>query len=179
MTEMNELIEQGGISPIKHLTPFDISQLGSAMSTFSKGSHTGKFVITFKDPSVTLKILRPATRASFDPDAAYLLIGCLGGLGRSLAAWMVERGARHLLFFSRSGTRKPEAATTVKELEGMGAQPQVVQCDVTDTQALVSAVKHISSQLPVKGVVHGAMVEGVSIPPPSLTSHERRLFPEC
>jgi len=56
MAEMVELIVQGVIGPIKHLTTFDISRLESAMSTFSKGLHTGKFVITFHEPEAALKV---------------------------------------------------------------------------------------------------------------------------
>ena len=167
MTEMNELIDQNVIGPIKHLTSFDISQLESAMGFFSKGVHTGKLVITFQDPNATLKVLQPVTRASFDPSAAYLLVGCLGGLGRSLATWMVERGARHLIFFSRSGGHKPEAASILRDLAEAGAKPQVIRCDVTNEKDLVFAVEQVNTQLPIKGVIHAAMVEGVSFFAPS------------
>lgn len=109
-----------------------------------------------------LKIARPVTRAAFDPDATYLLVGCLGGLGRSLSAWMVEKGARHLAFLSRSGINKSEAVSIVEELTVAGAQPEVIQCNVTDQNALASAVEKLSATRQVKGVIHAAMVEGVS-----------------
>ena len=178
MTEMSELIEQSVIGPIKHLTSFDISQVESAMSFFSKGMHTGKLVITFENPSATLKVLRPVVRASFDPNAAYLLVGCLGGLGRSLATWMVERGARHLFFLSRSSSHKPEAASIVRDLAKADAKPQVIRCDVTDEKALVLAIEQITSQLPVKGVIHAAMVEGVSFSAP-VPAKIKRPSPKC
>ena len=41
-------------------------------------------------------------RATFNPKAAYLLVGGLGGLGRAVSLWMAERGARHLTYLSRS-----------------------------------------------------------------------------
>jgi NAD(P)-dependent dehydrogenase (short-subunit alcohol dehydrogenase family) len=110
-----------------------------------------------------LQMSRPVTRATFDPNAAYLLVGCLGGLGRSLAAWMVERGARHLVFLSRSGTDKPETATIVDELVAAGANPEVIRCDVADKRALVSVVDKLSAARQLKGVIHAAMVEGVSL----------------
>ena len=108
------------------------------------------------------KIARPVSRATFDPNATYLLVGCLGGLGRSLSTWMVEQGARHLAFLSRSGTNKPEAVSIVEELVAAGAFPEVIQCNVTDLDALTSAVEHLSATRQVKGVIHAAMVEGVS-----------------
>ncbi|OQD65143.1 hypothetical protein PENPOL_c006G09455 [Penicillium polonicum] len=160
MTEMTGLINEGVIGPIRHLTPFCISRLETAMTSFSKGLHTGKFIITFRDPTATLKIARPVPRAAFDPNATYLLVGCLGGLGRSLSAWMVERGARHLAFLSRSGINKSEAVSIVEELTAAGAHPEVIQCNVTDQNALASAVEKLSATRQVKGVIHAAMVEG-------------------
>ncbi|OAA40092.1 Beta-ketoacyl synthase [Beauveria brongniartii RCEF 3172] len=160
MDEMMHLVDQGVVGPIQHLSSFCISQLEPAMSNFSKGVHTGKFVITFDDPAARLKVARSAVRAKFDPAAAYLLVGGLGGLGRSLAMWMVERGARHLVFLSRSGADRPEAVALVKDLEAVGASPKVVCCDVTCKAAVASAVSDISARYQVKGVIHAAMVEG-------------------
>ncbi|KAM3502999.1 hypothetical protein MY10362_004480 [Beauveria mimosiformis] len=161
MNEMMDLIDQGVVGPIQHLNSFCISQLEPAMSNFSKGVHTGKFVITFDDPAAKLKVAQSAVRAKFDPTAAYLLVGGLGGLGRSLAMWMVERGARHLVFLSRSGADRPEAVLLVKDLEAVGASPKVVCCDVTCKAAVASAVSDISARYQVKGVIHAAMVEGI------------------
>lgn len=59
MGEMTQLLESGVIGPIEHLTTYDISQLESALTTFSKGLHTGKFVITFNDPETRLKVSNP------------------------------------------------------------------------------------------------------------------------
>lgn len=59
MEEMTRLLEYRVIGPIEHLTTYDISQLESALTTFSKGLHTGKFVITFSDPETRLKVSDP------------------------------------------------------------------------------------------------------------------------
>lgn len=179
MKEIHELWSNGTIGPIDPITTFDISQLEPAMTSFSKGSHTGKFVITFDNPEATLKV-RPTSHrnpsvsntsqirksgslARFDPEAAYILAGCLGGLGRSIATWMVERGARHLVFLSRSGVARPESTLLLQELTSLGAVPEVVECDITQHDPLFAAVEGVSRQLPIKGVIHAAMVEGVSL----------------
>lgn len=112
-----------------------------------------------------------ADRASFDPNAAYVLVGALGGLGRSLAAWMVERGAVHLVVISRSGIDKPEAKLLVKELQELGAEPEVIQCSVLNKDKLTSIIQQVHSRHTVKGVVHAAMVEGVSMLPPQTHDH--------
>ena len=113
-------------------------------------------------------------RVSFDPEANYLLVGCLGGLGRSIARWMAERGARHLTFISRSGASSVEAAATIRDLEDMGVQTKIFQCSITERSELLAAVRQTSNAIPIKGVLHAAMVEGVSIS--SLNTLEHQIF---
>lgn len=75
---------------------------------------------------------------------------------------MVSRGARHFVFLSRSGADKPEAASTVRELEetsvaqGLGLTLQVVRGDVSVRSDVAAAISH--AKFPIKGVVQAAMV---------------------
>jgi hypothetical protein len=86
-------------------------------------------------------------------------VGCLGGLGRSLTAWMLDRGCRDFVFCSRSGTAKPEAAEVVAQLEQSGARVRVFCIDASDDDAVAAVVAEVtSSGTPIKGVVHAAMV---------------------
>ncbi|KAM3064981.1 hypothetical protein ACMFMG_001189 [Clarireedia jacksonii] len=66
----------------------------------------------------------------FDPEKVYLLIGCLGGLGRSLSHWMISRGARHFVFLGSPSSDKPSAQDLVSRLENAGAHVTVVRGDV-------------------------------------------------
>ncbi|KAI0197013.1 hypothetical protein F4808DRAFT_299333 [Astrocystis sublimbata] len=91
-----------------------------------------------------------------DPEATYLLVGCLGGLGRSLTKWMMSCGARHFAFMSRSGTDKPEAARLVTDIERAGASTQVIRADVA--AGIIDDVNMLHTERPIKGVVHAAMV---------------------
>ena len=79
---------------------------------------------------------------------------------------MAERGARRLTFISRSGASSAEAASTISELEEMGVQINIFQTSVTDKSELLAVVRQISSARAIKGVLHAAMVEGVSEPIP-------------
>lgn len=78
---------------------------------------------------------------------------------------MAERGARHLTFISRSGASSAEAASTISELEGMGVQTNIFQGSVTEKSELLAVVRQTSNARAIKGVLHAAMVEGVSILP--------------
>ncbi|KAI8963322.1 hypothetical protein F5Y11DRAFT_346662 [Daldinia sp. FL1419] len=55
-----------------------------------------------------------------DPDASYLIIGGLGGIGRAITRWMVTRGARYLILLSRSGLKTSEAQQFLSELHKDG-----------------------------------------------------------
>lgn len=96
---------------------------------------------------------------ALSPNGTYLLVGCLGGLGRSLTKWMMERGARHFAFISRSGVDKPEAARVVAGIEKVeGASAKVYRADASDEEAVQRIVHSLQEELPIRGVVHAAMV---------------------
>jgi NAD(P)-dependent dehydrogenase (short-subunit alcohol dehydrogenase family) len=99
---------------------------------------------------------------TFSDEGAYLLVGCLGGLGRSLTTWMLQRGCKNFVFLSRSGTAKPEAADVVGRLQDAGATVQVFCVDASDEQAVAGVVADVSATKPIKGVIHAAMVLQVS-----------------
>ena len=86
---------------------------------------------------------------------------------------MAERGARHLTFISRSGASSAEAASTVSDLEEMGVQTNIFQTSVTEKSELFAVVKQTSNARAIKGVLHAAMVEGVSV---HLHLIEHRIF---
>ncbi|EAU64730.1 hypothetical protein STIAU_2622, partial [Stigmatella aurantiaca DW4/3-1] len=95
---------------------------------------------------------------SFHPEASYLLTGGLGGLGLSVAKWMVSKGAKHLVLLGRS---EPSAAArlVLDSLEQSGASVLVERADVSDLDQLSSVLQRIhSSPFPLKGVLHAAVV---------------------
>jgi NAD(P)-dependent dehydrogenase (short-subunit alcohol dehydrogenase family) len=97
---------------------------------------------------------------AFNPAKSYFLVGCLGGIGRSLAQYIASHGARYFTFMGRSGADKPAARTLVLELEKAGANVQVVRGDVQDFGTVLKAIKDLPRKL--GGVVQAAMGLGVS-----------------
>lgn len=100
-------------------------------------------------------------------DATYVLIGGTGGLGRSMAKWMVSKGARNIVLLSRSGTVQGKAKEQIDALNASGANIVVRRCNVADradVDALLST--GLEGLPPVRGIVHGAMVLHVSLDPP-------------
>lgn len=114
-------------------------------------------------PNRLLQIQRAGKELRFSPNAAYLLVGCLGGLGRSLTTWMMEKGCRNFAFISRSGADKPEAAKVVESIKEAGASAQVFRADATIDTDVAKVVSAVNAARPIRGVVHAAMVLQVSI----------------
>lgn len=94
-----------------------------------------------------------------DNNATYVITGGLGGVGRSIARWMMRRGAKHLLLLSRSGARSEAALALLEELESNGVEAAAPPCDISDETALSSILSYCSQRMPrVKGCIQGSMV---------------------
>ena len=121
--------------------------------------------ITKKSPNIAnlrIQIQPPSKELRCSSDATYLLVGCLGGLGRSLTTWMMEKGCKNFAFIARSGADNPEAAKVVELINDAGAAAQVFRADATNDTDVAKAVSAISAARPIRGVVHAAMVLQVS-----------------
>lgn len=96
-------------------------------------------------------------------EATYILIGGTGGLGRSMAKWMVSKGAKNVVLLSRSGEVRGKAKEQVDALNAAGANIVVRRCDVADKTAVDQLVlEGLAGLPPVRGIIHGAMVLHVS-----------------
>lgn len=92
-------------------------------------------------------------------DATYIIVGGLGGLGRSQALRMAEDGAGCIVFLSRSGASDPKAASLCEELESHGTHAVCWSCDVADADQLREALDRCAKELPpIRGCIQGAMV---------------------
>ena len=98
-------------------------------------------------------------------DATYVLIGGLGGIGRSVTRLLVQRGARHLVFLSRSAASRPEARALLDEVHAQGVQAKAFAVDVAEKSQLEPVIKDVKQSFPaIKGLIHCAMDLRVSHP---------------
>lgn len=79
----------------------------------------------------------------------------MGGIGRSLCEWMVERGAEHLIILSRN-------AKVDTFLAALQCNVRAVACDVSEESQLSYAVASCADMPPIRGVLQAAMVLEVS-----------------
>jgi NAD(P)-dependent dehydrogenase (short-subunit alcohol dehydrogenase family) len=102
--------------------------------------------------------------ALLQEDATYILIGGTGGLGRSMAKWMVSKGAKTIVLVSRSGELRGKAKEQIDALNETGANIVVRSCDVANRASVDELVSEgLSGLPPVRGIIHGAMVLHVSL----------------
>ena len=155
-----EFYEQGHIKPIKPMKTFEAAHIEDAMRYMQKGSHIGKIVVTFPDDPMELEATSAQRGLVLRPDVSYLSIGGLGGLGRSIASWMVERGARHLIFFSRSAGSVTKEDPYIKELAARGCSVQTFSGSISNLADVEKVVS--SAAKPIAGVLQASMVLNVS-----------------
>lgn len=152
--EVVEMAARGEIQPLQH-TVFPVSQAQEAFRLMAQARHIGKIVLSFADPEARVEV---PDEGPVRPDAAYLIVGGLGGLGLTIARWLVEAGARHLALAGR-GEPTSEARQAIAELEARGARVLVGRADVTRPQDLAALMAWIDKTLPpLRGVVHAAGV---------------------
>ena len=92
----------------------------------------------------------------FRSDACYLLVGGLGGLGRVISTWMVENGARTILFLSRSAKEGPETSPFFDELRAQGCEVLTFAGSVTNLSDVEAAVQQATR--PVAGIMQMSAV---------------------
>ncbi|KAI9665524.1 MAG: Type I Iterative PKS [Alyxoria varia] len=155
MQETMQLLREAKITPIKPLKVFDISEISQAFRFFAKGSRMGKVAVSMADPRSEIEVVPSQYDTHFDPLKTYLMIGCFGGIGRSIARWMLSQGARSFVFLSRSGATQSSALHLISDLEAHGAHTRTVKGDVGISTDVLRAVKAASS--PVGGVIHASM----------------------
>jgi acyl transferase domain-containing protein/NADPH:quinone reductase-like Zn-dependent oxidoreductase len=155
-------LEDGKLAPISS-TIFPISNIETAFKTFQSGNTNGKLVISAQ-PGDKVKAT-PSSKGSqlLRANATYILIGGTGGLGRSMARWMVGKGARNLVLVSRTGSATGKVKELIDDLATSGARIAVRKCDVANSESVENLIKNELIGMPeVRGVVHGAMVLHVS-----------------
>jgi len=164
LDDVFKLLAFGQIRPIQPITVFPISNIETAFRTLQAGKAHGKILVTAgPDDQVKATYSERAFDRALRPDAAYVLIGGTGGIGRSLTKWMVRRGAKHVVLVSRSSKVSSAVAETIADAKEHDAQVVVKSCDVANAQDVERLVADLKAELPpIRGVVHTAMVLDVS-----------------
>ncbi|KAF7193808.1 Highly reducing polyketide synthase FUM1, partial [Pseudocercospora fuligena] len=155
MNETLEYLEKGLIKPVVIAKTFDACFVADALRFMFPGNHIGRIGVRIRDQesgrTFVKNITASNTKLQLDPAGAYLLAGGLGGLGRAVATYMVEHGARNLIFLGRRAGQSVSDREFIEELKSMGADPTLVRGSVTDPDTVCRVVEEANA--PLRGVI--------------------------
>ncbi|KAJ5605451.1 hypothetical protein N7510_008232, partial [Penicillium lagena] len=156
LSKVFQLFRAGRLHGPSSIAMYNVANIAEALRSIPLESH----VVVGSGPKDTVKVKLPAApRILFCAEASYLLVGGLGGIGRVAALWMAERGARSLVFVSRSGLSNESSHQTVRELEQKGVRVTVQICDVASEEDTKQMMLEISQRVPpIRGLIQAAMV---------------------
>jgi len=154
LLELMAMFKQGSLKPLPH-NIFPVEDAANAFRYMARRKNIGKVVLSFTSAESRNRSDRSSAPR---PDATYLITGGHGGLGLEVARWLVEKGARHLVFLSRSGASS-SGKEVAAELAAKGATVATIQADVSNESDLARALSEIRNTMPpLRGVIHAAGV---------------------
>ncbi|KAL9012268.1 MAG: hypothetical protein Q9173_002960 [Seirophora scorigena] len=140
------------------LSVFGVSRVTEAFRHMQSGKSMGKIVIELGQEDHVKVASRTIPASLFHPNASYLVAGGLGGIGRSVARWMANRGAKNLILLSRSALHREDAQQLITELQRKGVRVETPACDIADEEALALVLASCSQKLPpIKGCIQSTL----------------------
>ncbi|KAF7953322.1 hypothetical protein EAE96_006533 [Botrytis aclada] len=159
MLNVIDYFHRGIFHSFKPFHLISIENLKGAMRLLQGGKASGKIVLSVDGADIIPATIRPQTLWNFDSKSSYIIAGGLGGLGRSAALWMAEKGARYLILLSRSGPATDAATSLLIKLRDMGVSVEAPTCDITSSDQLEKVILQCSKFFPpIKGCIQATMV---------------------
>ena len=138
---------------------WNYSEIKKAFRELELGTSDRATVLRANDDDIVQVVPKNLHPLLLGSDATYVLVGGLGGLGRSLAKLLVNHGARNLAFISRTGATSEEQIAFLINIEREGIIAKVYRCDVCDRKRLEETLIKCEDEMPsIRGVIHGAAV---------------------
>lgn len=160
MKSVFDLLQKGSISPIRPTKVFNAASPYDAFMYMQPGQHIGRICLSLRESQEGTNLggtaLNRLKNLEMDASASYLLVGGLGGLGRSISTWMVEHGARHLTYLSRNAGLSFDDKVFLSELNSMDCDIQFVRGTVTNPEDVVRAIEGVKR--PLRGILQMSMV---------------------
>lgn len=154
-----EMVKAGIIHQSTPLKTFNFSNISVAFQEANKLKQTSKVVLETIEDDMVPVAPRDEHPLKLSPNATYVLIGGLGGLGRSLSGLLISHGATNLAFFSRSGAVSSVQNEFLSSLKSQNINFQVYQCDICDSPQVEAAIKKCADEMPpIRGAIQGAAV---------------------
>ncbi|TEA12870.1 Lovastatin nonaketide synthase mokA [Colletotrichum sidae] len=157
LSALTELVTTAVTSRLPSTTKDGVVTAASDISTLRCPTAASSVIDWTADDRLQARVRAVDAGALFVKDKTYLLLGLSGSLGRSLARWLVTRGARHVVLSSRN----PETPDPrwLAEIEGLGGSITVLAIDVSREASIEAGLARIRQTLPpVAGIAYGPLV---------------------
>ncbi|PGH20080.1 hypothetical protein AJ80_03730 [Polytolypa hystricis UAMH7299] len=158
LEDVIRLYKEGKIQEPAPINVINYSQLEEAFRLLQSGKGMGKIVLVPSDDAIIPVVPQTLAPPRLQENATYVLSGGTGGIGRSVGLWMASRGAKNIVFLSRSGAANRTAQETIQKLESLGVTARAYACDVSDKDRVLAVLKECENLPPIKGCIQGAMV---------------------
>lgn len=157
--EIFDLVNSGHVRPIHPITRYPFDQVISALSYMRSGKHMGKIIISSVQEATDLQLpIRSAVpMLNLDPEAAYIIVGGLRGLGGSLAVYLAQHGARYIVSISRSRVHDSASARVHANCDTYGCEVVEAKGDIGDLDFVRRVFRSIQPRR-VAGLIQGAMI---------------------
>ncbi|WP_191500036.1 MDR/SDR family oxidoreductase, partial [Mycobacterium simulans] len=146
---LTQWFADGVLAPLP-TTGYGLVRAVQAFKDMSQARHSGKIVL-----------LPPPV---LDPEGAVLITGGTGMLGAVFAEHLITAyGVRHVVLASRRGPGAPGAESLRQRLCELGAQVDLVACDVSERAQLAAVLEQVRAQRRLSAVIHagGVLDDGV------------------
>lgn len=177
---LSEGIASGAVRPLP-TSVFNNNEIEEAFRFMATGRHIGKVLLKVKEEEKekivgTVPASVPAIpRTYMHPEKSYVLVGkltkpklkeshskkilgCLGGFGLEMAAWLATRGATKMVLTSRSGIRTGYQKLCLRRLRDAGVDAVVSTADASTPAGAEEMLKLAEKLGPVGGVFNLAAV---------------------
>ncbi|EPE26251.1 Thiolase-like protein [Glarea lozoyensis ATCC 20868] len=153
-----KLLVDGLVTIPTPLHEYQGTEIVEAFRYLESGNSCGKIVIHINPDDKVMVAPSSQWKCKFDPAATYLIAGGLGGIGRSIAQWMVDNGAKNLILLSRSKNHSEAARSMLEGFRNKGIQVYTPPCDISFETSLRNALQACGSIPPIKGCIQASMV---------------------
>lgn len=137
---------EGIYTPIPHAS-YPLTNVKEALHFLQKAQHIGKVVV--ESP--------PIWQEHIKEGRSYLITGGLGGIGLTMAEWLIDKGANKLILLGRHGPDQ-EAASKIQTWRAKGVNIVVRSVDISKSKEVAAFFKEFSEaeRKELAGVIHAA-----------------------
>ncbi|WP_160715052.1 type I polyketide synthase [Chitinophaga solisilvae] len=150
-TEIMKGVLAGHLPPLPK-TVFPASAVKDGFSLMAGGQHTGKIVFNMTPSGFSVVPLL------FNAHETYIITGGMGGLGITIARWMSQNGAAHIVLTGRNDPGQA-AANIIADMRAAGCELEIIKGDISDFNAVKNMLEEVRGKFPpIKGIFHAALV---------------------